>query len=400
MAKLSRINRFEFIGELKYGKETVATRQLGESKWKSTRANVMVKDGENAQFLNVEYMHCDDISTTKIMTSKGEMVDVDLSMTNTPEVIKNCADFVKTVVDLETDFEKKKEYVRSIFRRRNHLMKKEDEQTQEDLDKIAEYTKEIEEKATNRHEFAHMKDVIKFLEDNKELLDGKKVRVRGNVKANYYKGNTTLQYVPSEIELVDAETLNMTRAEVDFFFEKAAMEDDKKGKKAFITGYILERVKKADKLMPVTLVIDYTKIDLENPDHVMLLDFLKGIFEVKDRKQIHKMGIMLNVISGREQVEFDESMLTAQQKMCITLGMNSVDDFKPRGGNTYGEKIQELRVINGNFKEYPEGAIEVFATSELDDYLVQTQEEIKEQQEEEIKTEEIVQADKIANLFG
>lgn len=399
MAKISRNNTFNFVGTLKFGKDLVSTRQLGESKWKSTRANVMVKDNENAQFLNIEYMHADDVSNAIMFTKDNEKIEVDLSMTNNPEVVKNCADFMKTTVDLETDFEKKKEYVKLIFKKRNHEFKKAEDKTQEDFDKIEEYTKEIEEKATNRHEFAHMKDVIKFLEENKELLEDKKVRVRGDVKTNYYNGKTNLQYVPKEIELVENDMENGLRAETDLFFDKDSMDDDKKEKKVHINGYIMDRVKKKDVLVPLSVVIDYAKVDLDNPEHVELLNFLKGIFSVKDKKQIHKMGVLLNVINGRESTEFDESMLTDSQKMCIKLGMNTINDFRPKG-NVYGERMQELKVINGDFRTYKEGSVEVFPINELDDYLIQTQDEIKEQKEEESKTEEISDATKIANLFG
>lgn len=403
MARLARNARFEFIGELKFGKDIVATRQLGETKWKSTRANVMVKDNENAQFLNIEYIHADDVKIAKIFTNekdengKNISVDIDLSMTNSPDVVKNSADYMKTIIDLETDFEKKKEYTKLIFKRLNHQFKKDDEKTQEDFEKIAEYTKQIEEQADNRYEFVHMKDVIKFLEDNKELLDGKKVKVRGNVKTNYYKGNTTLQYVPNEIEFVDEDVPNGLKADVDFFFDKDSMDDDKKGKKVHINGYIMDRVDKQDKLLPLTVVIDYTKIDLDNPEHAMLLDFLKGIFTVKDKKQIHKMGILLSVVNGREVEEFDESKLTDQQKMSIKLGMNKIEDFKK---TVYGEVTRELKVINGDFKNYPEGCVVMFPITEIDNYLVQSTEKINEQKEEEKQTETITEADKIANLFG
>lgn len=369
MANLSRNNKFDFVGTLKYGKDVVVTRQLGSSKWSSTRANVMIQDGDNTQFLNVEYMHEPGMKTAVIFDKDGERQDIDLSMTNSKSVIENCADFMKTTIDLETDFEKKKEYVSLIFKKRNHEFKKEEDKTQEDFDKVVEYTKQIKEMATNRHEFAHMKDVIKFLEDNKELLDNKKVRVRGDVKTNYYNGSTTLKYVPSEIELVDEAFENQMRATTDFFFEKGCIEDDKKAKKVIVNGYICERIKKKDTLMPFNLVIDYGKLDLENEQHVGLLEFMKGTFDVKDKKQIHKIGLFLSIFSGRESAEFNEDMLTPQQKLNIKFGLATMEDYMPKG-NVYGERTSEIKMISADYKTYKDGAVEVFPIKELCDYLV------------------------------
>lgn len=399
MAKMSRINTFNFVGELKFGKDVRATRQLGQSAWSSTRLNVGVKNGENMQFLNVEYIHSDSVKTTKLLGKDGNMFDVDLSMTTNEDIIKNCASFAKIVVDIETDFEKKKEYTKLIFKKMNHERKKDEDKTKEDFEKIEEYTKEINEQANNRYEFVHMKDVVDFLAKNKELLDGKKVRVKGSVKTNYYNGKTNLQYIPSEIELVDSEVTDSLMATVDFFFEKDSIDEDKKERKVFINGYIMDRIKKKDSLVPLTTVIDYSKIDLDNEEHVMLLDFLKGIFSTKDKKQIHKIGIFVNIINGRVETDFDPETLTTQQKMSIKLGMNKIEDFMPKDG-VYGERVQELKVINGDFKNYPEGALEVFPIKELDDYLVETTETIKAQVEEEKKTEDITSEMKIMNLFG
>ena len=41
--------------------------------------------------------------------------------------------------------------------------------------------------------------------------------------------------------------------------------------------------------------------------------------------------------------------------MAIALGMNKLEDFKPRGA-TYGDQIQELRVINADLRNYKETA--------------------------------------------
>ena len=84
---------------------------------------------------------------------------------------------------------------------------------------------------------------------------------------------------------------------------------------------------------------------------------------------------------------------------------NKLEDFKPRGA-TYGDQIQELRVINADLRNYKDGAIEVFEVKELDDYLVNTEDD-KDVKISEVKNDESEQKNKedeqnklYASLFG
>ena len=124
----------------------------------------------------------------------------------------------------------------------------------------------------------------------------------------------------------------------------------------------------------------------------MLLDYMKGIFKITNKKEVHKIGLELNVLNGAETVEFNEDCLTDQQKMEIALGLSKLEDFKPRG-NVYGNRIQELRVFKPDSKAYPDGSIEVFSVDELDTYLTYDDSDVKmsdvkkDEPKEEIKEE-------------
>lgn len=368
--KLFRNGRFDFIGELAHAKETLTTSKLSPtSEWERTRLGVGVKDDNNMQFLNMEYIHSSKVKTCKILNKDGEMEEVNLADTTSDKVMNKANDMIKITIDLETDFEKKKEYTKLIFKKRNHEMKSEDEKTDEDREKIAEYAAQIKELANNRVEFCHIKDAIAFINSAIPMLKDYKIRVTGNVKSNFYNDKNNLQYVPSFIEIVPKETENQLKAFLDIFYEKDSIDDDKKLKKFIVNGYVGERIKKADKLYPLTIVIDYAKVDEENPEHIMFLDFMKDNFKITDKKMIHKMGVEINVINGAEKVEFDESCLTDNQKMGIKLGLNTIDDFKPKG-NVYGNRTTELRVCKGDLKAFPNGAVEVFAVKDLSEYLV------------------------------
>lgn len=178
----------------------------------------------------------------------------------------------------------------------------------------------------------------------------------------------------------------------------------------FVNGYIWDIVKnrdtkvKEDKLMPLTVVFDYSKTDDDNADHQMLVEFVKSTFKITNKKYIHKNGMDINVINGREMEEFDESKLTDGQRMAIKLGMKKLEDYKPKG-MVFGDRIQELKVVCPDLKAYPEGSQEVMPIKELEDYLmvdyVKDEDNSTEDKTEESKQEDSNnQADLMSKLFG
>lgn len=379
--KLFRKGTFTFIGNVVTGKELVTTQKMGTSDWKKTRLNLGIKNDNNLQFLTMEYIHSDKVKTSKFFNTEGEAFDVKWEDTMKPSTLNKISEMNRIVVDLETDFEIKKEYTKLIFKKHNHEFK--EEKTDEDLEKIKEYDAQIKELAVNRVEFAHVKDTIKFLEASISMIKDKKLKVTGTIKSNYYDGKNVLQYIPSRIEIVEDDTESQLKAFIDVFYDKDGVQDDEKAKKINVFGYIGERIKKQDKLFPIVATIDYTRIDLENEQHMLLLNFMKNTFKITDKKQVHKIGVEINIINGAEMVEFDETCLTPDQKMGIELGFNTIDDFKPKG-NVYGSKIEELRVCKADLKTYPNGSVEVFATSNLIDFLALDDSDKKE---EDVKTD-------------
>ena len=399
-------SRFVFVGELITTKEPLVTQKIGDKGWKKTRMSVGVKVDQNTQFLNLEYIHKDDVTTCKLLGSDMESFEVKLSDTNKEDVISKAADFICTTVDLETDFDKKKEYMKLVYKKRNHEMKKDEDKTDEDISKAKEYGEQIKELADNRMTFCHIKDVMNHLNSNLPKIKGKKVKVLGNIKSNFYNGKNTLQYVPTSIELAEEDSEEMLRAYMDVFFEKDSLDDDKKEQKFYVNGYVGEKVNKKLKLYPTTVVIDYTKLDLKNDQHLGLLDFLKKTFEIKDKKQVHRIGVEISVVNGREEVEFDESQLTELQRQQILFGQATLDDFKPKGAS-YGDRIQELKVIRADLKKFPDGSEEVFPVKELEDYLAAndgdvTKDKLKSNKDEdkEKKSSEDKKEDIMAALFG
>ncbi len=396
--------RFVFIGEPVFGRDNVVTtaKLNSKSEWSRTRLNFGVKVGNNTQFLNTEYIHSDKIKTVKLFDKEGNGFEVKLDDTANPMHLDKVGDFSKITVNLETDQEVKKQYYSLLFRRRNHEIKA--DKTTEDEDKIKEYTEQLKEFSSNVVQFVHIKDFIKFINSNQEVIKGNKVKVTGDVKSNYYNGKNRLQFIPSTVEFVSADTREELTVHLDIFFDKDSIDDDKKEKKMYINGYVGERIKKADKLIPTQIIFDYSKANLEDENQNNLVEFVKGFFNVKNKKVLHRLPVICQVINGAEVVEFDESHLTKTQKTAIALGLNTLEDFKPKG-NVFGDRINFVRLLQPDLKVATDGAIESIDVEDLYNYLLEDDsdksiEDVKNNDNEESKKEEQSNDDLMKALFG
>ncbi|WP_043929333.1 hypothetical protein [Bacillus haynesii] len=149
------------------------------------------------------------------------------------------------------------------------------------------------------------------------------------------------------MEIVRNETPSQLRATMDIFFTKDSLDekDFKEEKKLYIDGYVLSydnQIKK-DRFFPQQLIINAQKLDFNNEMHMKRLELLKNFFKVKG-KGVYHLQWEVNIFRGADEIEFTEENLTASQKEMIALGLNTLDDFKPKGG-LLGESREENRLI-------------------------------------------------------
>nr|DAQ97633.1 MAG TPA: hypothetical protein [Caudoviricetes sp.] len=412
---------FNFIGHINFGKEPVSiknARKDGTGNLYRKKLGVGIKHSTSCPFLSMEVLQ-DGMNPEKfkVLGLDNKLVEVPYGITTNPDVMAKIADYTKITIDLETDFEKKKEYVSLIYKVRSHEFKlgelekkkeseglttEEETAIEEHKAKIEEYNAEIAEKATNRHTFI-MKDAIDFINANLPEMKKHKVRVTGNAVSNYYNDVNKLQYVPKTIEYVPDDTPTCLKVEATVFFEKKAMIDDEKNKKVMVNGYLPETRKKVTKLYPTMFVIDYNKLDLSQESHQTALDFMKSTFEGKDKKSVYRVLVDIDVIDGAEVKEFTEADLTKEQKQAIALGLYTFEDFKPKNPS-YGANIAEYRVVKPVLKEeYSSGAVVAFASKDLVTYLPNSEpvaEPPKEEKNEEPAPAENSQSVDLDALFG
>lgn len=307
----------------------------------STKANRMMAE--------LFGMMSDEIRT---MDTDNEKISIDWSDRNDPDVISKVANYKKHVIALDDDT--RKEF-------------------------IADY------------------DFVKFIEEHIDELKDGKYTVTGTSSLNEYQGKLSQRFQIQNIYRVDDDAKNQLKVTMDFYWTPEGFDfsDWKDEKKIRISGYTTAYVAAEKKNMYVAqdVVFDASKIDFENEKHVALLTYKlkqmgiglednKPVSNLKKNK-VYKLQIICSYFNGAQEVEIDESMLSENQRMAISLGLKELKDFAD--GNVYGDRIVEYRVIDFNLKgDYEDGCVlQDIKVSELEEEVYtpakpETEEEIIE----------------------
>lgn len=224
-----------------------------------------------------------------------------------------------------------------------------------------------------RIEYLSDYDFIKHVNEIIDQVKDKRFVVTGRVRKNVYKGKITDRFIiQSMFEIAeDDERKNQLRVYGEFFFNKDSIDqaDFAKERKLYINGWTRENVDKEHKNVYVAkqIIMDCSKIDFNNEKHVARLNYeLKQIGCALDGDKVvtklkkgktYSINAMLSFKNGAAEIEFDESQLTENQKESISLGINTIDDFKPKGA-IYGERITSFFFKSWDLRDkYADGCI-------------------------------------------
>lgn len=255
------------------------------------------------------------------------------------------ANFMKYTVDLSDPDEKSK--LRDAIRSGDF--------SEVDCTSEEEASARLAELYDMRKEFITSYDFAEYL---KEVLPtyGGKLTVTGQVKRSFYKNKYSDSFEPRAVYAASTDTKNKLSMRVGFFYNKNGVEKAKydTDKKIFVNGYVLQWINSVDKnkFMPLQLVFDASKYNLENERHKKLLDYKLKYVDI-DHETYQELLWEVRIVNGAEVVEFTEDMLTDSQREQVELGLKTLEDFKPRG-NIYGERIREYRladpILKGNYE--------------------------------------------------
>lgn len=257
-----------------------------------------------------------------------------------------------------------------------------------------------------RHEFLTQYDAILYLKENLPNYKGK-ICVTGKLSKQWYETKYFDKFQFQNVYAVDDEHKNRLSITVDVFYNKDCVDttDWKNEKKIYINGFIQQYMSKEEgiKYVPQTFVFNGSKYDENNEKHKKLLAY-KLKYVKCDKKKFHHLLWECVVLNGAEEVEFDESQLTAAQKEQIELGVRTLDDFKPNGA-IFGERVIEYRLfepslIQSGNDDFSEGFIDCDVTNsefEEDVYVPVKKEKLSDVMKESEKKDSDDEADDEAN---
>lgn len=383
-------NTFEFIGELRFGKEAIKT-QVFDSGWTKRALSLsVVQSSNNSKFVNLEGgFHTAKENKVHTMSKtlfgeKGSYMVVDWENRFDKDTINSVPDFKKIIVDLTSDEETKKAV--TTIRNDIYNLETKEEPSTEDKEKLSALYKKMLMDIPERHEFLSTLDAIDFvvseIAENPELKN-KKYKVKGVIEPSYWKGDTFINHVVQSIELVDGETKNKLSGQVELYYTKSAMDKSsfKKERKMHFDTYIshYSREHEGNVMFPYPTLFNATNHDDDNPKHVGHIGLIEDSFTVKG-KAVYRLPFEIRYVNGSEEVEVTAEALTKQQQRLVDLGLASPEDYVKKA---FGDAVVENRIYipqlkdfgrNGNFNE---GALETDLT---EDDLIYTPAETKEKE--------------------
>ena len=358
-------NTFEFTGELGFAKEPLKVK-IFDSGWnkhsfsfainesKTNNAYISMEAGLNVGNGKPNFAYTSSKGLFGEESNHNVKVPWDERLTDS--VVDSAPDFRKTIIDLTSPETSKEEFFNT--KRDIYNLETKEDPTQEDKDKLIGLYDKVRELLPERKEFINTYDAIQFFMSKLDQYKGKKFRVKGNIEKSHWNGKFYTNYVPSSIELVSDEERNKLGLQLDLFFTKDALDDSDFNKEKVLRfdTYVLSRdnAQKKDVFFPSQTVLNASKLDFDNPKHVGRVELIKKMLNGKSNKKVYHMAFEAKAFRGADSIDFTEKDLTALQKECIELGINTLDDFKPKGG-LLGETVNEIRLTSPLIKKISEG---------------------------------------------
>ena len=331
--------RFQFIGDFNLNTETGIRK--GQTKANGDdyiSLNISVVDRKNNRG------RCElfgmKSSVIKTMNTEKEKIDINWKDRNDPDVIKSVANYKKNTIRIDGKY----------------------------------------------HEFISGFDACNFILDNVEVLENKRVIVTGQVQKDIYNGNFKDRFTISNLYVLDEndQRKNGLNLFAEVFWDKEGLDisDFKSEKRIYLNGYTFEYIKDEgeNRYVPIQLVLDCSKLDFENEHHMNLLQtkliemgltYKEGkLTNVLKAKSIAAAEFVASVLNGAEEVEFSIDDCTDKQRMYITMGINTLDDFRPKG-NLYGNWKTEYKILRPDITgKYKDGMIYLdIKPSEFEDQI-------------------------------
>ena len=204
--------------------------------------------------------------TKGLFGEKGNMLELNWNERFDQHMVNQISDFKKIVIDTTSDAEERSRYW--DVRKKVGKLERKEGATQEDKTKLLELYKELSDVAPERKEFFHNFDAVEYIENNISKFDGKRFRLKGEIKVSYWNEKFYTNYEVTSIESVlNDEIPNKLEGVIEVYFGKDAIDKTywNKETKLFFDTYIkcYDRGHRKDVLMPYKTVFDGSTFDIE-----------------------------------------------------------------------------------------------------------------------------------------
>lgn len=354
-------NTFEIICKLVIGKESDKFKPYKvttyESGWIANELTFNAIAGDNRHMLKLKGGYFKD-GHGKVFTLaksgksdsgekiKGEKLQIPWKDRFKPEVVANVAEFKKFVIDIE-EYGKRYKLEKAV-EKFNEGTLSDDELLELGTDNIL---KEFEDSKSKRKEFIDISDFADYMQKliSSGKVNDKLFKVMGDILYTEYKGKYYKKLVPNRTYLAEEGAIPYSTGQITLFFNKNSLDDSllKKTQKYYVNGFIrnYDHDKKEEIAVPVTLVIDTSK-DEEDPKIKKLNAMMINQFTVKD-KSWKELGLKVKMLDGAQKMEITMDMLSDFQKELLELEAITLDEIrKELGGDVYGDKVEEMVIIN------------------------------------------------------
>lgn len=321
-------NQFKFRGKIRKLKENGYTEQTYDSGWITRKLKFSMVCGDNSHFFECSGGKWKDDAKNVVYafskateTEKGKNIQIAWADRMKSDVVDGVAQFKKYIIDTE------------LFNVRKEI------KDSGDKDALAESMKK-------HHEFLAQWDFVEMLN---KLASSDKAKdmvfeISGNIEYSYNaeKDKFYMNYVPTRVYRVADDAKQICEATMDVFYTADSVDEtmvDETGNiivNAFTQYY--ERNIKQNAFAPVSLILKK-----DNPK----AEGFKKMFAKAQDEQVRKTSLTIECINGAQKTEITFEQLSDEQKELIEWGLATFEDIKKdMGGEVYGEKIVENRIVS------------------------------------------------------
>lgn len=236
-------------------------------------------------------------------------------------------------------------------------------------DRIANFRKlvfvdENEERVECSNEFDYSMAVHSILKS--DAYKDKKFKVQGNIEYSSYTNPKTHEekiytnYNVQRIYVINDEAEEKALANVEFYITEDCLDDSRLEEENLlvINGYIPEynSKKKADIGFYQSFEYPLGEDSEKAKKMAKLID--KMLLDNFNDNELCKMGYRVRLINRREEVPFNEDMLSDEEKELVKYGLMDIEDLKQQYGVGMGS-MQRRMEISSIGRGYSKGAIPV-----------------------------------------